>query len=377
MSNTNYFENYKDINETENVSRPENVSIEQKPFLEFSQINSFDTTDTTDTTVKLVIDTVKLENTDSNNIDSNNIDGGILYEIIHIFDDLCSYSRTIIENNYFNFSSTDDFNLVYPHIYIGNYSTSTNLELLKDLGITNIISVIPSFNPPYIDKFNYLHIQAYDDEFQDMSRHFEATNEYIAKCLNEGGKILIHCMAGRSRSITIFISFLIHIIHGKFNQCIINLDKEHMNTISNIIDYRKYTERKLKSSSKNIDVYINDRNDNGNGNGNGNNYETISRIEHELPRLTKKEASFILYKNQKMIDDINELSNIFKIYYKQIQYFKIDILVETEETTETIDKLKQKLSNCLMKEILMYVKSHREIASPNISFIKQLTQSIF
>jgi hypothetical protein len=126
---------------------------------------------------------------------------------------------------YFNLSENDDFNLVYPNVYVGNYSTSTNYKLLKDLGITHIISVIPSFNPPFADKFKYLHIEAYDDESQDIKKYFEISNEFITKCLQEGGKILIHCMVGRSRSVTIFLAFLIYIIQGNFNKNILNLEE--------------------------------------------------------------------------------------------------------------------------------------------------------
>ena len=97
-------------------------------------------------------------------VDFNNDEsGGIIYDILHFFDDIYVYGRTLLENNYINLSDTDDFNLVYPNIYIGNYSTSTNFDLLKTLGITHIISAIPTFNPPFEDKFKYLHIEAYDD----------------------------------------------------------------------------------------------------------------------------------------------------------------------------------------------------------------------
>ena len=77
---------------------------------------------------------------------------------------------------YFNFANNDDFNLIYPNIYIGNYSTSTNLELLKGVGITHILSVIPTFNPPFLDKFTYLHIPAYDDQSQDLKQYLQSCN---------------------------------------------------------------------------------------------------------------------------------------------------------------------------------------------------------
>ena len=94
---------------------------------------------------------------------------GFFYNLLHILDDIYVYGRTVIENNYFNLSDNVDFNLVYPNIYIGNYSTSTNLELLQGLGITHIITVLPTFNPPFPDKFTYLHIQAYDNEPEDTN----------------------------------------------------------------------------------------------------------------------------------------------------------------------------------------------------------------
>ena len=51
-----------------------------------------------------------------------------------------------------------------------------------------------------------------------MKKYFEISNEFISKCLTEGGKILIHCMVGKSRSITLFLAFLIYIIQGHFHK---------------------------------------------------------------------------------------------------------------------------------------------------------------
>ena len=183
-------------------------------------------------------------NNDSNAIDTINFDDtgtNFIYNIIRYFDDLYVSGRTHIENNYFNLASNEDFNLVYPNIYIGNYSITTNLDLLKGLGITHIISIIPTFNPAFEDQFKYLHIQAYDDEYQDIKQYFDITNEFIKKCLYEGGKLLIHCMAGRSRSVTVLIAFLIFILKGGMNQCIVKIedDKHNSNEVCNLIEYNK------------------------------------------------------------------------------------------------------------------------------------------
>uniref|UniRef100_A0A6C0F3K7 Tyrosine-protein phosphatase domain-containing protein n=1 Tax=viral metagenome TaxID=1070528 RepID=A0A6C0F3K7_9ZZZZ len=307
-------------------------------------------------------------------IDITNDRGGLIYDILHIFDDIYAYGRVFIENNYFNLSSNDDFNIVYPNIYIGNYSSSTNLESLTALGITHIISVIPSFNPPFPDKFNYLHIEAYDDESQDMKLHFEKTNKYISDCLTQGGKCLIHCMVGRSRSVSIFMAFIIYIIHNKFNQSIIKIDNDgeihslsdgsndgNGNSNGNVIEYKKLVNGRTrrKSISRNGD-------------------EQITKVEEtERPQLCKKEENFIIYKKQNMINEVVELSNKYNLLLNEIRDLQSKIDIETEEITETLNNMKEQNAINMYNYILSYVKTYRLCARPNSYFIKQLCEIVF
>ena len=334
---------------------------------------------------------------DSNNSSKDNSNSNYIYDIIHIFDDLYSYGRVFIENNYINLSDNDDFTLVYPNIYIGNYSTSTNLELLKNLKISNIISVIPSFNPPFPEQFNYLHIEAYDDELQNMTQHFERTNEYIKKCLNEGGRILLHCMAGRSRSITVLIAFIISILKGEFNQSIIKFDNYNSNynsnsgsagsvdyDVYNTIEYKKMIEGKKSQRQKYVDSASSGGGSSGgssggdiNNNYNNIDYENISRTEQEKPKLTKKELNFVLYKKQKMIDDISDIISKYNILKKEINKFKDDLLLEDEESEKIVNKMKRNFSSKILNDIIIYIKSHRKNARPNSHFINQLGDLLF
>lgn len=277
------------------------------------------------------------------NMDSR---GGLLYDIIHIFDNVYSYGRTLIENNYFNFADNADFNLVYPNIYIGNYSTSTNLELLQGVGITHIISVIPTFNPPFPDKFKYLHIAAYDDETQEILQYVDICNAFIGDVLSEGGKVLIHCMVGRSRSISIFIAFLINILKGRFDQTIVNLDAD--NDVSNEMEYKQIIGAKRKvtfnpdvvdigSSSKEVEMK---------------NMKEISYVTNYVhPELNNKHRAFMLYKKETMIKEIYTLM----------------------ETYNQRENEKQKQNFSLMTDILKYVVKYRKQSDPNPYFIEQLT----
>jgi hypothetical protein len=286
--------------------------------------------------------------------------GGLIYDLIHTFDDLYVYSRTIIENNYFNFASNEDFNMVYPGIYIGNYSTSTNFDLLKKLGITNIISVIPSFNPPFADKFQYYHIPAYDDESQDLSIHFKKSDQYIYDVLQNRGKVFIHCMVGRSRSVTIFVSFLINLIKSGFNQDNIDLDLDNME--SNEIDYRRFGNQALGVTADGMSSKIGVEN----RNVEENDFIGVSKIKYDRPQFGDKVKNFIRYKKEGMISEVEEL---------RCKYNLLDI--EIREFSQggddgTTKKLKDTLKNNLMVQIFKYVRKYRKQAAPNEYFIDQL-----
>jgi hypothetical protein len=298
--------------------------------------------------------------------------GGIVYDLIHILDDIYSYGRTLIENNYFNFANNDDFNLIYPNVYIGNYSTSTNLELLKGVGITHILSVIPTFNPPFLDKFTYLHIPAYDDQSQDLKQYFAKSNEFIAGVLNQGGKVLIHCMVGRSRSVSIFIAFLINIIQGNLNQAIVKLDAD--NDVSNELEYKQFGNFKYTKHKGVRDVAIaSNRQGNGNGNTDGE-FENITKLEFQAPQLSNKYRNFMIYKKETMINEIEELIGKYEIMKQDLNILVVHNNIDI--SSKKFKELKQQFSNNFIVLLLKYIKKYRKVAEPNLYFITQLTDTI-
>ena len=237
-------------------------------------------------------------------------------------------------------SDNVDFNLVYPNIYIGNYSTSTNLELLQGLGITHIITVLPTFNPPFPDKFTYLHIQAYDDETQNLEPFFQQTNQFISDVLTQRGKLLIHCMVGRSRSISVYMAFLIHVMQGHFNQSLV--DTSTSNDVSNKIEYNKFIGKHTRIITDGIVPvrYVNERAQEHQELDLQHN-EEISKLEYLQPEFGNKFRKFINYKKDLMIREIEKL----------------------------VDKYKDNKQDDLYLDILAYVKKYRAIAFPNMYFV--------
>lgn len=113
---------------------------------------------------------------------------------------MCSYNNNIFEANE-----------IIDGIYIGNINSVYDVKKIKELGITHIISVLAGFIPPFTNDFNYLVLNALDTINTDMSKNFKSTNKFIDDALENYGKVLIHCMAGRSRSVTILAAYIINI----------------------------------------------------------------------------------------------------------------------------------------------------------------------
>jgi len=110
---------------------------------------------------------------------------------------------------YFINYNTFEANEIIDNIYLGNINSVYDKKKLKEIGITDIISVIEGFDPPYVNDFNYLVINAIDTETTNLSNCFNVSNEFINNVIENDRKILIHCTFGKSRSVTILAGYII------------------------------------------------------------------------------------------------------------------------------------------------------------------------
>jgi len=76
------------------------------------------------------------------------------------------------------------------------------------LGVTHIINCAIEIRNFYPDDFQYLNLHLQDWEDQQIAVHFEKAYQFIEDARNKNGKVLVHCMAGVSRSSTITISYV-------------------------------------------------------------------------------------------------------------------------------------------------------------------------
>lgn len=89
-------------------------------------------------------------------------------------------------------------------LYMSDYHTSKNYELLKSHGIKQILTIGIELPPHKTDDFASMHIYMDDAPYEPISNYFEMAHEFINKA-----PTLVHCYAGISRSASLVISYLI------------------------------------------------------------------------------------------------------------------------------------------------------------------------
>lgn len=186
---------------------------------------------------------------------------------------------------------TMDNNLyeIFPYLYLSAWNATTECDMMKSIGITNIINVSDSSQPTtkQLELFDVMYCPFKDNEDINITTQIETLSFYIDK-LNkeEKRKIVVNCHAGKSRSVSIIIGY-----------CMI------------------YKKMKMKEAWNHI---INIKND----------------IEPNLGFLN------ILMKMDKQLFNLNESS--FKTYYRDNQinelqkYYKID--KSKQEINSALDK---------------------------------------
>ncbi|EGN92577.1 hypothetical protein SERLA73DRAFT_65520 [Serpula lacrymans var. lacrymans S7.3] len=94
--------------------------------------------------------------------------------------------------------------IVDGKIYIGNLSAALSLEWRSKLGISHVLSVCPEYSSTGP---KHLTICVQDSEYEDLLIHLPQACQFIQSALDEGGKILVHCVMGVSRSTTVVCAY--------------------------------------------------------------------------------------------------------------------------------------------------------------------------
>ena len=111
----------------------------------------------------------------------------------------------------------DEYDIRFtPRLFLGNAGAASNSQALAETGITHIIQIASSNETKitYPDKFSYLDISVGDNDGVDdeeeceLSKYFDQSAAYIDTALKDGGKVMVTCFDGISKSTLVMALYL-------------------------------------------------------------------------------------------------------------------------------------------------------------------------
>lgn len=98
---------------------------------------------------------------------------------------------------------------ILSYLYLGSQEDALSSATLKALGIDNVLNVsISCPKPDFIADANFLRISVNDGHAAKIRPFFDVAYRFIEKCRKANSKVIIHCLAGISRSPTLAIAYL-------------------------------------------------------------------------------------------------------------------------------------------------------------------------
>lgn len=110
---------------------------------------------------------------------------------------------------------------------IGDEPAAKTKADLLNAGITHILCVARECQEYHPGEFKFLKVALEDDPSQDVLSIFGQTNEFIEMAIAEGGKVLVHCYHGMSRSGTCVTAALMKFKRMRYKAAFDLLKQKH------------------------------------------------------------------------------------------------------------------------------------------------------
>lgn len=106
---------------------------------------------------------------------------------------------------------------ITKNLFLGSVASANNHGILFKLKITHVLTLCP-VRPTRLQNVIYNSISFQDDATFNILPKIDQCLEYIDSVLQSGGRILVHCFQGVSRSASIVIAYLMKFQVMKFRE---------------------------------------------------------------------------------------------------------------------------------------------------------------
>ncbi|XP_051823793.1 dual specificity protein phosphatase 9 [Antechinus flavipes] len=139
---------------------------------------------------------------------------------------------------------------ILPNLYLGSAQDSANMDMLAKLGIRYILNVTPNL-PNLFEKdgdIHYKQIPISDHWSQNLSQFFPEAIDFIDEAVSQNCGVLVHCLAGISRSVTVTVAYLMQKLHLSLNDAydLVKRQKSNISPNFNFMGQLLDFERSLK-----------------------------------------------------------------------------------------------------------------------------------
>ena len=150
-----------------------------------------------------------------------------------------------------------DCDEVYQGLFIGDKATASNIKFLKKYGITHVLNAAEGKDEGLVDLsssyfegsgITYLGFPLWDTPCCNLLPYFGCASEFISNAISSGGKCLVNCQMGVSRSAACAISYLM-ISHGMDAKDVLTLFRKRRDCRPNDGKLKKHHKDEINGDS--------------------------------------------------------------------------------------------------------------------------------
>lgn len=122
------------------------------------------------------------------------------------------FERRVLRSTCIQKNPVDDFHPQYseivPGLFLADMYTATSAAVIRDLGITHVVSVVKYGCPQYLQSLQHVCVPIEDTRHAGLLEHLDSITGWIHRALGSGGQVMVHCVWGMSRSASVAIAYL-------------------------------------------------------------------------------------------------------------------------------------------------------------------------